>query len=177
MEERVWHNRYGAGTVLGKTGSRTTVKFDLEGEKVVHESVLSQPGGPNLEVEMTEQELKTFLKECLEEVVGPCQGIPLADKWRGGSLLLNPRDPQLKGKEIPLERFFRKICLVRERLRILEQQINNHPKLDDGDRIELQQYLTKIYGSLTTFNVLFQSKEDTFVGEKKGTGSQPPDGA
>ena len=169
MEERVWHERYGAGTVLGRTGPRTTVKFDLLGEKVVHESVLSQPGDQESEDRMTAQELKALIKECMEEAMGPSQEIPLAEKWRGGLLLLKPKDSELKAKEIPLERFFRKIVLVRERLRLLEQQINNHPKLEDDDRIELQQYLTRIYGSLTTFNALFQRKEDHFVGEKKGS--------
>jgi len=112
-------------------------------------------------------EIKALMRTMLEEWMGPAKEVKFAERWQGGNLILRPKNPELKEKEIPLDRFFRKIVLIRERLRLLEQNLNNHPKLEDGDRIELQQYITKIYGSLTTFNALFQSKEDHFVGEKK----------
>ena len=80
---------------------------------------------------------------------------------------LKPADDALKSKEIPIETFFHKIVMLRDRLRVLEQNINSHGKLSDEDKVNLQQYITRCYGSLTTFNVLFSRKEDGFVGEKK----------
>ncbi|MGZ5191199.1 MAG: hypothetical protein ACXWCZ_09285, partial [Flavisolibacter sp.] len=82
------------------------------------------------------------------------------------TMLLQPFDKSLKPKEIPIEDFFHKIVMLRDRVRVMEQQINAHKKLSDEDKVNLQQYITRIYGSLTTFNVLFKNKEQWFVGEK-----------
>ena len=93
----------------------------------------------------------------------------LADKWKGGLMVLEPKDENLSVKEIPIETFFHKIVMVRDRLRVLEQSINSHKVLDDQDKVNMQQYVTRMYGSLTTFNVLFRDKEQHFKGEgKKG---------
>jgi hypothetical protein len=89
----------------------------------------------------------------------------LGDKWQGGLLEFKPKDAGLKSKEIPIETFFHKIVMVRDRLRVMEQRINSS-KLTDEEKVNLQQYITRIYGSLTTFNVLFKYKEDHFKGEK-----------
>ncbi len=86
----------------------------------------------------------------------------LAPRWVGGKVVIHPNDPALVTKEIELEVFFRKVVLVRDYLRVLEQKINSHPKLNDAERMELQYYITKSYGSLTTFNLLFKEKEQTF---------------
>ncbi|MFN8548088.1 MAG: hypothetical protein U0527_09020 [Candidatus Eisenbacteria bacterium] len=91
--------------------------------------------------------------------------VEMAGRWTGGEVVLRPGKADLQEKAIPIDQFFRKVVLVREQLRNLEREINNHPKLEDDDRIELQQYLTRIYGSLTTFNVLFADKVDNFVGQ------------
>lgn len=114
------------------------------------------------------QEFLTHVKEALREVLREETNfdvVPLGDRWIGGELILVPRDRSLQEKRVPIETFFHKIVLIRDRLRVLEQQINAHPKLDDEDRVHLQQYITKIYGSLTTFNELFRNKSQTFVGE------------
>ena len=92
--------------------------------------------------------------------------VPLGDRWDGGMMILQPEDDSLKPKEIPIDAFFHKIVMVRDRLRVLEQRINSHDKLTDEDKFNIQQYITRIYGSLTTFNVLFKNKEDNFVGDK-----------
>ncbi|MCB0740592.1 MAG: hypothetical protein KDB92_05995, partial [Chitinophagaceae bacterium] len=93
--------------------------------------------------------------------------VPLGEKWQNGTLLIQPADTALKPKEIPIEDFFHKIVMLRDRLRVLEQNINSHKNLSEEEKINLQQYITRCYGTLTTFNVLFKNKEDWFVGEKK----------
>jgi len=90
----------------------------------------------------------------------------IGERWAGGQLVLRPGKAGTQEKVVPIETFFRKIIAVRERLRVLEQRINNHPKLADSDRLELQDYVTRAYGSLTTFNVLFADPEDRFVGTR-----------
>lgn len=92
--------------------------------------------------------------------------VQLGDKWTGGTLVLKPGDNGLKEKEVPIDAFFHKIVMLRDRLRVLEQRINSHDKLTDEDKVNMQQYITRIYGSLTTFNVLFKHKMDYFEGEK-----------
>ncbi|MFW5831303.1 MAG: hypothetical protein ACOCVA_03575, partial [Prolixibacteraceae bacterium] len=92
--------------------------------------------------------------------------VPLGEKWKGGKMLLKPANPELTAKEIPVESFFHKIVMLRDRLRVLEQNINSHKVLTDEEKINLQQYITRIYGSLTTFNVLFAEKEHYFKGVK-----------
>ena len=90
----------------------------------------------------------------------------MANKWEGGVVQLIPGKAELQGKEIPIESLLHKIVMVRDRLRTLEQKLNAHPKLTEGEKVELQQYITRCYGSLTTFNVLFRDKDDQFVGQK-----------
>jgi DUF438 domain-containing protein len=92
--------------------------------------------------------------------------VPLGERWAGGKMILQPPDSKLQSKEIPIEVFFHKIVMLRDRLRVLEQNINSNTKLSDEDKVNLQQYVTRIYGTLTTFNVLFKNKEHQFIGEK-----------
>ncbi|MBI3608996.1 MAG: hypothetical protein HY207_13635 [Nitrospirae bacterium] len=90
----------------------------------------------------------------------------LAERWTGGELVLKPASPERESKTIPLDTFFHKIVMLRDRLRVLEQHINAHKSLSDADKVQVQQYITRIYGTLTTFNILFKNREDQFIGQK-----------
>jgi hypothetical protein len=105
--------------------------------------------------------VRTAVRDELEDM----QTVELGGRWSGGKIEIWPRDVSLGAKELPIDAFFHKIVMLRDRLRVLEQQINGHPKLDDEDKVHLQQYITRCYGSLTTFNALFKNKEDHFVGQ------------
>ncbi|HEX7879469.1 MAG TPA: hypothetical protein VF720_08670 [Candidatus Eisenbacteria bacterium] len=125
--------------------------------------VENSPTTPTIHVD----ELREIIRESIDEALG-LSDIRLAPRWQAGTVILKPGDPSLKEKEIPLEVFFHKIVMVRDRLRVLEQKINAHKTLGDADKVEMQQYVTKIYGTLTSFNVLFRDRDDQFVGERGG---------
>ncbi len=91
--------------------------------------------------------------------------VELAGRFDGGELIVRPNRPDLQEKVIPIDSFFHKIVMLRDRLRVLEQKINSNSKLSDSDKVELQQFITRIYGSLTTFNILFQYRDDQFRGQ------------
>jgi hypothetical protein len=92
--------------------------------------------------------------------------VELAGKWDGGEVILKPGKPGLQEKRIPLDSLFSKVVMIRDKLRLLEQKLNAHPKLAPDEKVQLQQYITGCYGSLTTFNVLFSNRDDQFVGQK-----------
>ncbi|HXN56262.1 MAG TPA: hypothetical protein VN874_08350 [Myxococcales bacterium] len=121
------------------------------------------PDGPCGELEMTRAELKELIREAMDEERG---GGPaaMAPKWEGGMVLLKPADPALQAKELPLDALLHKVVMIRDKLRVLEQKLNAHPKLTDAEKIDLQAYVTGCYGSLTTFNVLFRDRQDGFAG-------------
>jgi len=110
---------------------------------------------------MTREELMDIFREAAGELE-----VTLAPKWEGGVVQLIPGKSDLQGKELPIDIFFHKVVMIRDRLRTLEQKINAHPKLSDAEKVDMQQYITRIYGSLTSFNVLFRDKTDQFVGTK-----------
>lgn len=110
---------------------------------------------------MDRDEIRQIVKEVLAQTDA---AVGLADKWEGGTLVLKPGLSSLQSKEIPIESFFHKVVMVRDKLRVLEQKINANPKLTDVEKVEMQQYITRCYGSLTTLNVLFKHEEDKFKG-------------
>lgn len=171
---QVKHPLYGKGSIIQIEGTILTVHFPNRGNMDISrrteglefmEEELSDHAGESEELSMSS--LEKTLRKILGEFEGINEVVELGDKWIGGTLLLQPADTSLKPKEVPIETFFHKIVLVRDRLRVLEQQLNSHNGLSDEEKIDLQQYITRIYGSLTTFNVLFKRPEDYFVGEKK----------
>jgi len=111
---------------------------------------------------MTREELMDIFREASGLTDAP----PLAGKWEGGTVRLVPGNPELQAKDLPIDNLFHKVVMVRDRLRVLEQKLNAHPKLTDAEKVEMQSYITRVYGSLTSFNLLFKEKGDQFVGSK-----------
>ena len=114
---------------------------------------------------MTREEFAQAIREALRD---EATEVRLAPKWEGGTVVLKPGDPGTQPREIPLDALLHKIVMIRDRLRVLEQKINAHEKLSDAEKVDMQQYVTRCYGSLTTFNLLFRDERDRFVGEKTG---------
>ena len=114
------------------------------------------------------QQIKMALRDCLQEE-GVTGEVFLGHRWSGGKVVLHPSDRDLQPKEIPIDDLFHKVVMIRDRLRVLEQKLNGHQSLDAREKVELQQYVTRCYGSLTTFNVLFRDKKDQFVGQRNAT--------
>ena len=164
---RVKHPAYDDGVIIGLTATSYKVCFVKYGIKSLGKEyssweVIEAVDG---EAELTYNNLEKSLIKILSEWGDVNKTVDLGDKWIGGTLILKPGEDGLKTKEIPIDTFFHKIVMVRDRLRVMEQRINSS-KMTDEEKVNLQQYITRIYGSLTTFNVLFQHKEDNFIGEK-----------
>ena len=127
------------------------------------------PAEPSMAVSGLEISLRQFVESTIETIVDRL-GVEKPDatveelgtRWHKGKAVLHPSDPTLQTKEIPMEVFFHKVVGVRNQLRVLEQKINAHPVLTDGEKVEIQQYISRCYGSLTTFNLLFKSKDGQF---------------
>jgi hypothetical protein len=111
-------------------------------------------------------EVERMLTNIIKRYSDVQETVPMGNRWLGGKLVLTPGSAGLQPKEVPIDVFFNKIIMLRDRLRVMEQRINAHDKLTEEDKVNLQQYLTRIYGSLTTFNVLFKDEKDHFVGER-----------
>ncbi|MCH7414842.1 hypothetical protein MM213_15180 [Belliella sp. R4-6] len=170
---QIRHPKFGKGVVVESDASFYKIYFNFIAEV---KTIARDYSGFEL-VEKKEAEYQpisiTDIEKAVENVVKrnqPKEDLPkleMAQKWIKGNLVMHPFNEDLSTKEVPISTFFHKIVMVRERLRVLEQNINNHPKLDDEERIHLQQYITRAYGSLTTFNVLFADKKDHFKGAGK----------
>ncbi len=113
----------------------------------------------------TYEKMEKSLTRVLRRFSDVQETVPLGQKWTGGRMVLFPGDKSLREKEVPIETFFHKIVMVRDRIRVMEQRINAS-NLTDEEKVDLEQYITRIYGSLTTFNVLFKNKDDQFIGDR-----------
>ena len=168
---RVDHPRYGEGIVSKNNLTAYEIFFERGGKiEITKRNTDLSVIEPNLTGEVKKginlKEIEEVMTYILDQYQGALPVLELGEKWKGGTIELKPGNVNLKPKEIPIETFFHKIVMVRDRLRVLEQNINSHPVLSDEEKVNLQQYITRIYGSLTSFNILFADKEDYFVGTK-----------
>ncbi|GAB1856435.1 hypothetical protein MHTCC0001_12700 [Flavobacteriaceae bacterium MHTCC 0001] len=163
---RIQHPEYGQGVVTNVTSKMYWVTFMENGlETIDIDEDFEIIDAVEDEVDTVSfYEIESIFRKLLKQYSDISEIVPIGEKWKGGTMSLIPKDENLKSKDIPIENFFHKIVMVRDRIRVMEQKINSSKTLDDQDKIDLQQYITRIYGSLTTFNVLFKSSAHNFKG-------------
>jgi hypothetical protein len=166
---KVQHPDYGVGTVKSVSEHLADIRFDSGLKTLAPEHSDIQPAEAQAEITGLTTPLSTLIAETVSLMVKDL-GLErddsvvekLAARWQSGTMVLRPADGSLQSKEVPLDVFFHKIVMMRNNLRVLEQKINGHPQLSDAEKIEMQQYISRCYGSMTTFNILFKDKEDQF---------------
>ncbi len=165
---KVQHPRYGVGKVRALTEHTAEIAFDDAPRTIAPESSDLVSAEPTATLSELQVPLESLIRQTAESIVAAL-GLEksesvegLANRWQRGTLVLQAADSSLQPKEVPLETFFHKIVMIRNNLRVLEQKVNANEKLSDADKFDLQQYITRCYGSLTTFNVLFKEKDDQF---------------
>jgi hypothetical protein len=164
---RIDHPEHGKGVVTNVDSKMYWVTFiesGLETIPVDEEFEVIEASDDDLDT-VSFYEVEKSLREILKKWSDASEIVPLADKYKGGTMILQPKDPSLSNKEIPINTFFHKIVMLRDRLRVMEQKINSSATLEDQDKVDLQQYITRCYGSLTTFNVLFNNNSQHFKGD------------
>src|SRR6266702_2190422 len=144
----VRHPQYGVGEVKTLTELTAEISFDDARRTIAPASSELTPAEPTASVSELQVPLSNFIRETAHVIVE--------------ALGLEKDDTIVQSKEVPLETFFHKIVMIRNNLRVLEQKVNASDKLTDADKVDLQQCITRCYGSLTTFNILFKNKEDQF---------------
>jgi hypothetical protein len=166
---KIVHPHHGEGIVEKVSADSAVIRFGNVLRTIDPKLADIKAPEPTVKIGETEVPLKKFVEGIVEATTDrlgmekPGEVVEqLGLRWHGGKLVMHPADPTLQTKEVPLEVFFHKIVMVRNNLRVLEQKINAHEKLNDAEKVEMQQYITRSYGSFTTFNVLFKEKEDQF---------------
>ena len=164
---RIQHVKYGKGVITNVSSKEYWVTFIENGlETIAIDSAFEVIEAAENEVDtISFYDVEQSLLSILKKWNGIAEPVAIDDKWKNGKMILEPGKPGLAPKEVPVDAFFHKIVMLRDRLRVMEQKINAS-NLEEIEKVELQQYITRIYGSLTTFNVLFKSPNDYFVGEK-----------
>lgn len=166
---RVKHPEFGAGVVINIKAKTYAVVFTEKGKVEISKNYNALEVIDAVEPEtdlVSLSEVERTLTQIIKKYSDIQETVQLGSKWTGGKMVLYPGNAGLQPKEVPIDVFFNKIIMIRDRLRVMEQRINAHTGLNEEDKINLQQYLTRIYGSLTTFNVLFKDPADGFKGEK-----------
>ncbi len=168
---RVRNEELGVGVVIQSTKAKLVITFVNHGVmEFDHEEartsleVLEEVETPKGLVPLSQ--IEDVMQRILQPVLEQVDINEMGEKWDDGKMILQPGNSDLKPYELPIETFFHKIVMVRDRLRVMEQRINAS-NLTDEEKVNLQQYITRIYGSLTSFNVLFGSREDGFQGTGK----------
>jgi len=164
---RINHPQYGKGVVTNVTSKMYWVTFienGLETISIDEEFQIIEASEDEVD-SVSFYDVEKSLRDILKKWNGISEIVPIADKWKGGTIVLQPADKNLSTKEIPIDTFFHKIVMLRDRLRVMEQKINSSKDLADQDKVDLQQYITRCYGSLTTFNILFKSTAQIFKGD------------
>lgn len=167
ISSRINHPEFGKGVVTNVTSKHYWVTFidsGLETIEINSEFEVIEAAEDDVDT-ISFYEVENTLKSILKKWSDVSEVVNIADKWKGGKLIMQPGETNLKPNELPIDTFFHKITMVRDRLRVMEQKINSS-NLEEQEKIDLQQYITRSYGSLTSFNVLFKLKEHHFVGQK-----------
>jgi len=168
---RVRHPEFGEGVVINIKSKTYLIVFMQRGKIEVSKSYTNLEITDFVEPQedlVSLSEVERIITNIIKRYSDVQETVAMGDKWKGGKMILQSANPSYKPKEIPLDAFFNKIIMLRDRLRVMEQRINSSSNLSDEEKLNLQLYLTRIYGSLTTFNVLFKNDDDHFVGEKSG---------
>lgn len=166
---RVRHPQFGDGVVVQIKPEEYVITFMQHGMREVVRTFdgLEVIDANDMENDLVSlADIEVLLVNIIRRYSDIQERVELGNRWIGGKIVLQPGDTSLKPKEIPIDVFFNKIIMLRDRLRVLEQRINAHDKLSEEDKVNIQQYITRCYGSLTTFNVLFKFSTDGFTGEK-----------
>ena len=164
---RIQHTAYGKGVITNVDSRMYWVTFIENGlETIPFDETIEVIEAAEDEVDTVSfYEVEKSLRSILKKWSDASEIVPIADKYKGGTLILKPKDVNLSDKEVPIDTFFHKIVMLRDRLRVMEQKINSSKNLDDLEKVDLQQYITRCYGSLTTFNVLFKNNSQHFKGD------------
>jgi hypothetical protein len=169
---RVMHDRYGEGVVASATMASYEIFFERGGKMNISKNspdleILEKVEGAGVAAAQESgfdlNEFQRVLAETLDKYAMLNEVVELGERWIDGTMILRPANRELQEKEVPIDAFFHKIVMMRDRLRVLEQNINSHERLSDEDKVNLQQYITRCYGSMTTFNILFKHKDDHFT--------------